>query len=390
MPAVVHVIPIVLIDNIHVIGLVPVVCPVVRPGINQTEPKAAILKTRESANHHIRLVVDDERVVRTKVAVVTILRDAVAVVTAALLPRAVVRIPIMRAMLLPCCLLGMLLFLTVVGLLVVLLISLLLALGLLVVLLRLLLVLLLLLLLVLLLGLLFVLLLFLLVLLLFLLVLLLRLLVVLLRLLLLRLLLVLLLLLLLLVLLLGLLFVLLLFLLVLLLRVLLLLRLLLVLLRLGMLLLWLGMLLRRLLSVLLWLFLFFLFLLCERRSHRCERHKQNCRSESCKYFHWNCLNYRLGAGAANRCILLTASGCAHIGPPWHNPDGERTSSALPLRVWHLSFEKREPNAPEPIRAGPFSGKRIEQHAESLAAQTMAPNVLLVDDGEEHHVRIATG
>jgi len=339
MPAVVHVIPIVLIDNIHVIGLVPVVCPVVRPGINQTEPKAAILKTRESANHHIRLVVDDERVVRTKVAVVTILRDAVAVVTAALLPRAVVRIPIMRAMLLPCCLLGMLLFLTVVGLLVVLLISLLLALGLLVVLLRLLLVLLLLLLLVLLLGLLFVLLLFLL---------------------------------------------------VLLLRVLLLLRLLLVLLRLGMLLLWLGMLLRRLLSVLLWLFLFFLFLLCERRSHRCERHKQNCRSESCKYFHWNCLNYRLGAGAANRCILLTASGCAHIGPPWHNPDGERTSSALPLRVWHLSFEKREPNAPEPIRAGPFSGKRIEQHAESLAAQTMAPNVLLVDDGEEHHVRIATG
>ena len=365
MPAVVHVIPIVLIDNIHVIGLVPVVCPVVRPGINQTEPKAAILKTRESANHHIRLVVDDERVVRTKVAVVTILRDAVAVVTAALLPRAVVRIPIMRAMLLPCCLLGMLLFLTVVGLLVVLLISLLLALGLLVVLLRLLLVLLLLLLLVLLLGLLFVLLLFLLVLLLRVL-LLLRLLVVLLRLLLLRLLL------------------------VLLLRVLLLLRLLLVLLRLGMLLLWLGMLLRRLLSVLLWLFLFFLFLLCERRSHRCERHKQNCRSESCKYFHWNCLNYRLGAGAANRCILLTASGCAHIGPPWHNPDGERTSSALPLRVWHLSFEKREPNAPEPIRAGPFSGKRIEQHAESLAAQTMAPNVLLVDDGEEHHVRIATG
>jgi hypothetical protein len=231
---------------------------------------------------------------------------------------------------------------------------------------------------------------------------------VLLRLLLLRLLLVLLLLLLL-VLLLGLLFVLLLFLLVLLLRVLLLLGLLVVLLRLLLLrlllvlllrvllllrlllvLLRLGMLLRRLLSVLLWLFLFFLFLLCERRSHRCERHKQNCRSESCKYFHWNCLNYRLGAGAANRCILLTASGCAHIGPPWHNPDGERTSSALPLRVWHLSFEKREPNAPEPIRAGPFSGKRIEQHAESLAAQTIAPNVLLVDDGKEHHVRIATG
>ncbi len=86
MPPVVHVISIVLINIVDVVSLVPVVCPAVGPRIDQTEPKAAVLEARESANHHIRLVVDDERIVRTKVSVVTVVRDAVAVVTAALVP----------------------------------------------------------------------------------------------------------------------------------------------------------------------------------------------------------------------------------------------------------------------------------------------------------------
>jgi len=95
MPTVVHVISVVLIGNVNVVGLVPVVCPVVRPRIDKAEPESAVLEARESANHHIRLVVDDERVVRTKVSVVTVVRDAVAVVPAPLLPRPVIRIPVL-------------------------------------------------------------------------------------------------------------------------------------------------------------------------------------------------------------------------------------------------------------------------------------------------------
>jgi hypothetical protein len=41
------------------------------------------------------LVVDDEPVVLAEVAIVTVVRDAVAVVAAALLPRAVVRLPVL-------------------------------------------------------------------------------------------------------------------------------------------------------------------------------------------------------------------------------------------------------------------------------------------------------
>ena len=50
-------------------------------------------------------------------AVVMIGRDTVTIVTAALLPRAVVRLPVLRSMSLPCCLLDILLFLGVPGLL---------------------------------------------------------------------------------------------------------------------------------------------------------------------------------------------------------------------------------------------------------------------------------
>src|SRR5271166_5986651 len=87
------------------------------------------------------------------------------------------------------------------------------------------------------------------------------------------------------------------------------LRLLLVLL-LGVLLLWLCM----LLLLLLFGFGVLLFVLCERRNNGPERHKQQCRSESAKCFHCNCLNYRLDLAAANSCILLTAACSAQIRP----------------------------------------------------------------------------
>ena len=87
---VVHVISIVSVDNVNIVGLVPVVCPVAWPRINKAEPIAAVLEARKPANNHIGLAVDDERVVRAKVSVVTVVRDAVAVVATTLLPRAVV------------------------------------------------------------------------------------------------------------------------------------------------------------------------------------------------------------------------------------------------------------------------------------------------------------
>lgn len=89
MSAVVHVVPIVRIDNINVISLIPVVGPTIRPRINHTEPIASVLKARKPANNHIRLAVDDKRVAGAKVAMVVVLWDAVAVVATALLPIAV-------------------------------------------------------------------------------------------------------------------------------------------------------------------------------------------------------------------------------------------------------------------------------------------------------------
>ena len=92
---VVHVVPIIGIDNVNIVGLVPVVGPRLWPGIDQCEPKAVVLEAWKTTDDHIGLVVDDEPVVRAKVAVVTIVRDTVAVVAAALLPRAVVGLPIL-------------------------------------------------------------------------------------------------------------------------------------------------------------------------------------------------------------------------------------------------------------------------------------------------------
>jgi hypothetical protein len=92
---VVHVVSIVLIDNINVVIFVPVVSPIVRPRVNQAKPKAVVLEAWEAANNHKRLVVDDEPVVRAKIAVVAIVRDTITVVATALLPRAVVGLPVL-------------------------------------------------------------------------------------------------------------------------------------------------------------------------------------------------------------------------------------------------------------------------------------------------------
>jgi hypothetical protein len=90
MSLVVHVISIVRVDNVNVVGLVPVVCPVAWPRVNKGEPVAAVLEARKSSNDHIWLAVNDESVPWAKIAMVALVWDAVAVVAAALLPGAVV------------------------------------------------------------------------------------------------------------------------------------------------------------------------------------------------------------------------------------------------------------------------------------------------------------
>ena len=91
---VVHVVSVVGVDHVHVVGLIPVVGPVAGPRINQGEPIAAVLEAGEAADHHVGLAVNDKSMARAEVSVVAIVRNAVAVVASALLPRAVLRLPV--------------------------------------------------------------------------------------------------------------------------------------------------------------------------------------------------------------------------------------------------------------------------------------------------------
>jgi len=90
IPAVIHVVPVVDVRNIDVIGVVPVICPGSRPWVNETNPITLVLETRISTNHQERKPVDSEPMLRPKVSMVSVVRDAIAAVAATLLPGAVV------------------------------------------------------------------------------------------------------------------------------------------------------------------------------------------------------------------------------------------------------------------------------------------------------------
>ena len=99
--AVEQVITVVVVIHVHVVCLIPVRSPVLGIGIEQTEPIAAVLEARVSADHHEGHSVDAEPVSPTVVAAEIVVRDSVAVVPATLPPTAVLLIPPGGAMLLP-------------------------------------------------------------------------------------------------------------------------------------------------------------------------------------------------------------------------------------------------------------------------------------------------
>jgi hypothetical protein len=93
IPAVVHVVAAVSIDNINVVVVVPVVSPVFRPRVKGTDPITTVLEARVSAHNLEGEAVDAKPMVLTKVSAETFVRDAVASIPATLLPGAVIGVP---------------------------------------------------------------------------------------------------------------------------------------------------------------------------------------------------------------------------------------------------------------------------------------------------------
>ena len=103
VPAVVQVIAVFGVNDIHIIVVVPIVRPVLWPWVHETEPKASVLEPRIPAIQLHRVPVDVEPVIRPKAATIVGIWNAVAGITATLPPIAVLGLPVTCAMLLPHC-----------------------------------------------------------------------------------------------------------------------------------------------------------------------------------------------------------------------------------------------------------------------------------------------
>ncbi len=90
---VVQVIAVIGIDDINVVIVVPVIPPVFRPRVNGSDPIASVLEARVSAHNQEGQAVDSESMVSTKVSAETVVRNAIAVVAATLLPSGVLGFP---------------------------------------------------------------------------------------------------------------------------------------------------------------------------------------------------------------------------------------------------------------------------------------------------------
>lgn len=93
MTAVEQIVAVIDIADIDVVSVIPVIRPVLRPWIHETEPVPSVLEAGKSANNQKGPAIDPETVVRPKVAAETVVRNPVADVAAALAPGAVIRLP---------------------------------------------------------------------------------------------------------------------------------------------------------------------------------------------------------------------------------------------------------------------------------------------------------
>ena len=99
IPAVVKVIAVIIVD-VNVIGLIPVFCPVFRPGIHEQERKAAVLEA--GISHEYRGAAPDaEPMCASEIDTETVLRDVVTAIAAALGPGAMLVLPMLGTILLP-------------------------------------------------------------------------------------------------------------------------------------------------------------------------------------------------------------------------------------------------------------------------------------------------
>jgi hypothetical protein len=95
MPAVVQVIAVVDIVDINFVVVVPVISPVHRPWVHSAEPITLVLEAWISAYNQEGQAVNAESMVRPEVSAEAVVRDAIAVVAAALLPGAVIGFPVL-------------------------------------------------------------------------------------------------------------------------------------------------------------------------------------------------------------------------------------------------------------------------------------------------------
>ena len=102
-----EVVAVVQVRHIYRIGIKPVGRPVVWPWIDHLYPIVSVLESGVPTDEGHWIFIDTEDVRRTKVCLVALLRDAIAAISATLLPGVMLRLPIVHAVALPVSLLFM-------------------------------------------------------------------------------------------------------------------------------------------------------------------------------------------------------------------------------------------------------------------------------------------
>jgi hypothetical protein len=92
--AVVQVVAVV-VGDVNVVIVIPVIPPIFWPWINQTQPVAVVLEAGISAYNQEWQAMDAEPVLRPKVSPEAVVRNAVAAVASALLPVAMIAVPML-------------------------------------------------------------------------------------------------------------------------------------------------------------------------------------------------------------------------------------------------------------------------------------------------------